>query len=99
MKLTREPSQNNMTYILEIESGNVILSFGFKTPQTYWTIQKDNRRTIDKDDDVVAFANLSYITWRFYNNNNSLLRQFIFSLMQVQIKVGLQFWEVTVTLL
>ncbi|CAK8535168.1 unnamed protein product [Lathyrus sativus] len=79
MKLTSEPSHNNLTYVLEIKSGNVILSAGFKTPQTYWTMQKDNHRTIDKNGDVVAFANLSANSWRFYDDNSSLLWQFIFS--------------------
>ncbi|KEH38549.1 putative protein kinase RLK-Pelle-SD-2b family [Medicago truncatula] len=79
MKLTSEPSPNNLTYVLEIKSGNVILSAGYKTPQTYWTMQKDNRKIIDKVGHVVAFANLSDNSWRFYDNNKSLLWQFIFS--------------------
>ncbi|KAJ1415932.1 Bulb-type lectin domain [Sesbania bispinosa] len=79
MKLTSEPSTNNLTYVLEIKSGNVILSAGFKTPQTYWTMQSDNRKTINKDGDVVASANLSNNSWRFYDKNKSLLWQFIFS--------------------
>ncbi|XP_061340995.1 G-type lectin S-receptor-like serine/threonine-protein kinase SD2-5 [Gastrolobium bilobum] len=80
MKLTSEPSQNNLTYVLEVKSGNVILSAGFPTPQPYWTMQKDNRKTINKDGDAVASATLSANSWRFYDNKNkSLLWQFIFS--------------------
>ncbi|KEH38797.1 putative protein kinase RLK-Pelle-SD-2b family [Medicago truncatula] len=79
MKLTSEPSSNNLTYVLEIKSGDVVLSAGFKTPQTYWTMQNDNRKTINKNGDVVAFANLSDNSWRFYDNNKSLLWQFIVS--------------------
>jgi hypothetical protein len=79
MKLTSEPSSNNLTYVLEIKSGNVILSAGFKTPQTYWTMQNDNRKIVDKVGHVVAFANLRDNSWRFYDNSRSLLWQFIFS--------------------
>ncbi|XP_004501336.1 G-type lectin S-receptor-like serine/threonine-protein kinase SD2-5 [Cicer arietinum] len=79
MKLTTQTSSNNLTYLLEIKSGNVILSAGFNVPQIYWTMQKDNRKTIDKDGDVVAFANLTDNSWRFYDKNKSLLWQFIFS--------------------
>jgi len=79
MKLTSEPSSNNLTYVLEIKSGDVILSARFKTPQTYWTMQNDNRKIVDKVGHVVAFAKLRDNSWRFYDNNRSLLWQFIFS--------------------
>lgn len=79
MKLISEPSSNNLTYVLEIKSGVVMLSAGFKTPQTYWTMQNDIRKIINMNGDVVAFANLSDNSWRFYDNNKSLLWQFIVS--------------------
>ncbi|RHN70638.1 putative protein kinase RLK-Pelle-SD-2b family [Medicago truncatula] len=79
MKITSEPSSNNLTYVLEIKSGNVVLSAGFKIPQVYWTMQEDNRKTIDKDGHVVVSANLSDNSWRFYDDKKSLLWQFIFS--------------------
>ncbi|RHN75165.1 putative non-specific serine/threonine protein kinase [Medicago truncatula] len=64
MKLTSEPSSNNLTYVLEIKSGDVVLSAGFKTPQTYWTMQNDNRinaswiAVLGKDG-VIIFSNLN----------------------------------------
>jgi len=59
-KHTSEPIPNNSTYVLQIKSGNSILSAGLETPLTYWTMQKDKyRKTNDKDDDVLATANIS----------------------------------------
>jgi hypothetical protein len=50
MKLISEPDSNNLTYVLEIESqsGNVILSTGLQPPQPYWSMQKDNRKSLMK---------------------------------------------------
>ncbi|XP_028792737.1 G-type lectin S-receptor-like serine/threonine-protein kinase SD2-5 [Neltuma alba] len=80
MKLISEPSPNdNLTYVLEIKSGDVILSADFPAAQIYWSLQKDNRKTIDKDGGLVASASLSENSWRFYDKNKSLLWQFIFS--------------------
>ncbi|XP_045800233.1 G-type lectin S-receptor-like serine/threonine-protein kinase SD2-5 isoform X1 [Trifolium pratense] len=79
MKLTSEPSLNNLTYVLEIKSGNVVLSAGFKIPQVYWSMENDNRKIVDKVGDVVVSANISDNSWRFYDDKKSLLWQFIFS--------------------
>ncbi|KAK7320687.1 hypothetical protein VNO77_30386 [Canavalia gladiata] len=79
MKLISEPGSNNLTYVLEIESGNVILSAGFQSPQPYWSMQKDNRKIENKIGDVVASANLSANSWRFYDKNKSLLWEFLFA--------------------
>ncbi|WJX41764.1 non-specific serine/threonine protein kinase [Trifolium repens] len=79
MKLTSEPNSNNLTYVLEIKSGNVVLSAAFKIPQVYWSMQNDNRKLIDKDGHVVVSSNLTDNSWRFYNEKKSLLWQFIFS--------------------
>ncbi|KAF2283037.1 hypothetical protein GH714_043376 [Hevea brasiliensis] len=48
MKLVSDPSANNLTYVLEIKSGDMILSAGFRTPQPYWSMQNDNDKTINK---------------------------------------------------
>ncbi|KAK2445999.1 G-type lectin S-receptor serine/threonine-protein kinase SD2-5 [Trifolium repens] len=79
MKLTSEPNSNNLTYVLEIKSGNVVLSAAFKIPQVYWSMQNDNRKIVDKDGNVVVSSNLTDNSWRFYNEKKSLLWQFIFS--------------------
>ncbi|KAK7352705.1 hypothetical protein VNO80_18133 [Phaseolus coccineus] len=79
MKLVSDPSKNNLTHVLEIKSGIVVLSASFRTPQPYWTMQTDSRRTINKGGDEVASANISKNSWRFYDKSKSLLWQFIFS--------------------
>ncbi|KAI4316329.1 hypothetical protein L6164_024318 [Bauhinia variegata] len=80
MKLISEPSSNyNLTYFLEIKSGDVILSADFQTPQPYWSVKKENRKTINKDGDVVSSASLSANSWRFYDQNKAFLLQFIFA--------------------
>ncbi|KAI4337315.1 hypothetical protein L6164_015748 [Bauhinia variegata] len=80
MKLISEPSSNNnLTYFLEMKSGDIILSAGFQTPQPYWSIQKEDRKIINKDGDVVSSASLSGNSWRFYDRNKALLWQFIFA--------------------
>ncbi|CAJ1972076.1 unnamed protein product [Sphenostylis stenocarpa] len=80
MKLFSEPDPNNLTYVLEIESGNVILSTGSQTPQPYWSMKKDSRKKIiNKNGDVVASATLNASSWSFYDDTKSLLWQFNFS--------------------
>ncbi|XP_027331527.1 G-type lectin S-receptor-like serine/threonine-protein kinase SD2-5 [Abrus precatorius] len=77
MKLISEPDSNNLSYVLEIEHGNVILSAGLQTPQPYWSIQKDSPNK--NGDVVVASATLSANSWKFYDKNKSLLWQFAFA--------------------
>ncbi|KAF7817253.1 G-type lectin S-receptor-like serine/threonine-protein kinase SD2-5 [Senna tora] len=80
MKLISDPNSNNLAYVLEIKSGDLILSADFQTPQPYWSMKKDNRKVVDKDGDLmVASATLSENSWRFYDKNMSLLWQFIFA--------------------
>ncbi|XP_047182792.1 G-type lectin S-receptor-like serine/threonine-protein kinase SD2-5 [Vigna umbellata] len=79
MKLVSNPSTNHLTHILEIKSGIVVLSASFQTPQPYWTMQTDSRRTINQGGDEVASASISGNSWKFYDKRKSLLSQFIFS--------------------
>ncbi|XP_050219665.1 G-type lectin S-receptor-like serine/threonine-protein kinase SD2-5 [Mercurialis annua] len=79
MKLVSDPSPNNLTYVLEIRSGDMILSAGYKTPQPYWSVKNDNRKTINEDGGTVNLASLNGNSWRFYDRNNVLLWQFIFA--------------------
>ncbi|KAG9135244.1 hypothetical protein Leryth_013517 [Lithospermum erythrorhizon] len=78
-KLISNPNSNDLTYSLEIRSGDVILSAGFQPPQPYWAMGKDNRRTIDKDGGDVTYAVLLDNSWKLYDQNRILLWQFIFS--------------------
>ncbi|KAL2548659.1 G-type lectin S-receptor-like serine/threonine-protein kinase SD2-5 [Forsythia ovata] len=79
MKLVSSPSSNNLSYSLEIKSGDMILYAGFQPQQPYWAMGKDNRRTINKDGDDVVSATLTANSWRFFDKNKVLLWQFIFS--------------------
>ncbi|KAK7377222.1 hypothetical protein VNO80_02644 [Phaseolus coccineus] len=80
MKLFSEPSPNNLTYILQIESGSAILSTGLQTPQPYWSMKEDSRKKIIyKNGDVVTSATLNASSWSFYDQTKSLLWQFDFA--------------------
>jgi hypothetical protein len=79
MKLVSDPNSNKLTHILEIKSGDMMLSAGFQTPQPYWSIQKERRMTIDKGGGKPAVASLSGNSWKFYDGNKVFLSQFIFS--------------------
>ncbi|CAI9755772.1 unnamed protein product [Fraxinus pennsylvanica] len=77
MKLVSDPGSNNLSYSLEIKSGDMILSTSFRPPQPYWAAGRDARRTINKDGNNVTSATLNANSWRFYDGNKVLLWQFI----------------------
>lgn len=79
--ISEQDSSNNLSYVLEIEShsGNVVLSTGLQSPQSYWSMQKDIRRVVNENGDDVAFATIDENSWKFYDNKRSLLWQFIIS--------------------
>ncbi|XP_027083969.1 G-type lectin S-receptor-like serine/threonine-protein kinase SD2-5 [Coffea arabica] len=79
MKLVSNPSSNNLSFSLEIKSGDVILSADYQPPQPYWAMGKDNRRIINQDGGYVVSATLEANSWRFYGQNRALLWQFLFS--------------------
>ncbi|CAL5355299.1 unnamed protein product [Camellia sinensis] len=79
MKLVSNPDSNNLSYFLEINSGDMILYAGFQPPQPYWSMGKDNRRTINQEGGVVTLASLDANSWKFYDQNKVLLWQFVFS--------------------
>ncbi|XP_010048966.2 G-type lectin S-receptor-like serine/threonine-protein kinase SD2-5 [Eucalyptus grandis] len=68
----------NLTYTLEIKSGDMILSAGYKTPQPYWSMGKDLRKVKNKNGGPVASATMVANSWRFYDENRTLLWQFLF---------------------
>lgn len=78
MKLVSNPSLNNLTYFLEIKSGDIILHAGFQTPQPYWSMAKENRKTINKGGGEVTSASINANSWRFYDRSKVLLWQFVF---------------------
>lgn len=79
MKLVSDPNSNNLSYTLEIKSGDLILSANFKPPQPYWAMGRDNRRIINKDGGDITSATMDANSWKFYDQKKVLLWQFIFS--------------------
>lgn len=79
MRLVSKPDSNNLTYVLELKSGDMVLSAGFKSPQPYWSMRKENRKTINKDGGSVISATLSANSWNFHGEKNVLLWQFAFA--------------------
>ncbi|TQD84353.1 hypothetical protein C1H46_030098 [Malus baccata] len=79
MKLVSNPSSNNLSCILHIKSGDLVLSAGYQTPQPYWSMAKESRKTINKDGGVVTSATISENSWKFFDRSKALLWQFIFS--------------------
>ncbi|KAF8080098.1 hypothetical protein N665_0976s0020 [Sinapis alba] len=80
MKLTSNPSSSsNMTYTLEITSGDMVLSAKtLLTPQVYWSMGNDRGKIINRDGAVTSSSLLGN-SWRFFDQNQSLLWQFVYS--------------------
>ncbi|XVE53610.1 hypothetical protein DITRI_Ditri03aG0016500 [Diplodiscus trichospermus] len=76
MRLVSNPSSSNLSYILEIKSGDMVLSAGFSTPQPYWSMGKDTRRFINKNGGEVTSATLDANSWSFFDESKVLLWQF-----------------------
>ncbi|VFQ82349.1 unnamed protein product [Cuscuta campestris] len=79
MKLVSSQNPNNLSYSLEIKSGDVFLSAGFRSPQRYWAMSNENRKTINKVGEGVASAVLDSNSWKMYGKNKDLILEFIFS--------------------
>lgn len=79
MQLSSSPNKDNLTYVLEIKSGDMILSSGYKTPQTYWSMRKETRKIINKDGGMISSARIEANSWKFYDDSKALLWQFVFS--------------------
>lgn len=81
MKLVSDPDpgSNNLTYFLEIKSGDLNLCSGYKTPQIYWSMAQDTRKIINKDGSVISSARVESNSWKFYDQSKVLLWQFVFS--------------------
>ncbi|XP_074357593.1 G-type lectin S-receptor-like serine/threonine-protein kinase SD2-5 [Apium graveolens] len=79
MKLVSDPGSNNLSYFLEMKSGDMLLYADFEKPQPYWSMGQDNRKTINKIGASVTVASIEANSWRFSDKNKILLWQFIFS--------------------
>ncbi|KAD2204142.1 hypothetical protein E3N88_41642 [Mikania micrantha] len=78
MKLVSDP-RNNLTFSLEIKSGDLILSAGYRNIQPYWAMGKDKRRIINKDGGNLETATIEANSWRFYDQTKVFLGQFVFA--------------------
>ncbi|XP_056167526.1 G-type lectin S-receptor-like serine/threonine-protein kinase SD2-5 isoform X2 [Syzygium oleosum] len=81
MKLKSFPNGNNMSVYLDIVLGDLILFAGYHTPQTYWSMKGDSRRTnvTNSTNGSVHSAVLVSNSWNFYDQNKTLLWRFVFS--------------------
>nr|ACR15163.1 B-lectin receptor kinase [Oryza sativa Indica Group] len=75
--MSKSNTVQNMTYTLQIKSGNMMLYAGFETPQPYWSAQQDSRIIVNKNGDSIYSANLSSASWSFYDQSGSLLSQLV----------------------
>ncbi|XP_074287115.1 G-type lectin S-receptor-like serine/threonine-protein kinase SD2-5 isoform X2 [Silene latifolia] len=59
--------------------GDMVLRSGYKTPQTYWTIGTDTRKIINEGGGTITSAKIELNSWKFYDQDKTLLWQFVFS--------------------
>ncbi|KAK3219383.1 hypothetical protein Dsin_013353 [Dipteronia sinensis] len=79
MTLQSFTSTNGLSVYLKIKSGDVVLYAGYRTPQTYWSLASDSRKTNKSLAGKVHSASLVSNAWNFYDKDKALLWQFIFS--------------------
>ncbi|KAL8216844.1 hypothetical protein R6Q57_023681 [Mikania cordata] len=70
---------NNLSFSLQIKTGDAILSAEFKNPQPYWSMGKDTRRIINKSGGDANSATIEANSWKFYDENKIFLWQFVFA--------------------
>ncbi|KAK9281338.1 hypothetical protein L1049_004237 [Liquidambar formosana] len=79
MNLTSFPRHNTLVYNLEVKSGDLILYVGFQTPQLYWSMENESRKTIYKSSGKVYSASLMFNSWNLYDQNRTLIWKFNFT--------------------
>jgi hypothetical protein len=79
MKLQSFPNHNNVSHFLEFRSGDLVLYAGYQTPQLYWSITNDSRKSNNSVAGSVHSVSLESNSWNFYDKNRFLFRQFVFS--------------------
>lgn len=77
MKLVSKPNSNNLSYSLEIRSGDMMLYAGFRTPQPYWSMGQEKRKIKNKFTGHIHSAVLDSNSWDFYDQQQSLIWQLI----------------------
>jgi hypothetical protein len=79
MTLVSHSNTQNMTYTLQIKSGDMMLYADLQTAQPYWSALQDNRMIVNKNGDNIYSANLSSRFWSFYDQSGLLLSQLVIS--------------------
>ncbi|KAL6134319.1 hypothetical protein ACLB2K_066551 [Fragaria x ananassa] len=79
MKLKSFRNKNNLSNYLEIQSGEVVLYAGYRTPQTYWSIADESRKSNNNVSGKVHSVSLVSNSLNIYDQSKSLLWQFFFS--------------------
>jgi len=77
MTLVSRSNTQNMTYTLQIKSGDMMLYAGLQTPQPYWSALQDNRMIVDNNGNNIYSANLSSRSWLFYDQAGLLQSQLV----------------------
>ncbi|KAK2638230.1 hypothetical protein Ddye_026025 [Dipteronia dyeriana] len=73
------PSTKSLSVYIEIKSEDVGLYAGYRTPQTYWSLTSDSRKTNKSLAGKVHSVPLVSNAWKFYDQDKALLWHFIFS--------------------
>ncbi|XP_057465095.1 G-type lectin S-receptor-like serine/threonine-protein kinase SD2-5 [Actinidia eriantha] len=76
MKLKSFPYHSRLYHYLEIKSGDLIMTVGYRTPQVYWSMATDTSKTVKKPNGKVSSASIVANSWNFYDRNQSLVWQF-----------------------
>ncbi|KAM5578763.1 G-type lectin S-receptor-like serine/threonine-protein kinase SD2-5 [Rosa sericea] len=79
MKLKSFRDKNNLSNYLEIQSGELVLYAGYQTPQIYWSIADESRKSNNNVSGKVHSVSLVSNSLNFYNQSKSILWQFAFS--------------------
>jgi hypothetical protein len=77
MTLVSHSNTQNMTYTLQIKSGDMMLYADLQTAQPYWSALQDNRMIVNKNGNNIYSANLTSRSWSFYDQSGSLLSQLV----------------------
>ncbi|KAJ1271277.1 hypothetical protein BS78_06G117000 [Paspalum vaginatum] len=77
MTLESHSNSQNMTYTLQIKSGNMMLYAALQSPQPYWSALQDNRMIVNKNGNNIYSANLTSRSWSFYDQSGILQSQLL----------------------
>ena len=79
MQLKSFLNSNNFSHYLEFRLGDLVLSAKFETLQIYQSITNDIHKNNNKVSGKVHFVTPLSNSWNFYDQNKTLLRQFVIS--------------------